>query len=116
MMPYETWRACIVEAARNIASREFQEQAWFPGGSATSSPDELYQALMEDCTFDLFFQMYGQGLTGEQLRSSKELRSLLEEYYDKIPTAPNPKRVLDDPEWNLVRQAAAGFVRAFSDG
>ena len=56
MMPYDQWLGCIVDAARDIASREFQQEAWFPGGKIVPSPVEVYQTLMEDYTFDLFFQ------------------------------------------------------------
>jgi hypothetical protein len=54
MMSYEKWLACIVEAAGHIASREYQERAWFANNEVMSSPDEMYLGLMEDCTFNLF--------------------------------------------------------------
>jgi hypothetical protein len=114
MMPYEQWLARIVEAAQDIASREFQREAWFPGGKVVSSPDELYQVLMEDCTFDLFFQTYGDRFTDEQMRFSKELRSSLEQYYNRMPNRPDPLQVLNDREWDSVRQTAERFVRSFS--
>lgn len=113
MMSYEKWLGCIVDAAQHIASREYQEEAWFPGGRVVSSPGEVYQVLMEDCTYDLFFETYGKTFTSGQTQCWKELRFWLEDYYDKMPRHPDPRRVLDDPEWDLVRQAAENFVRAF---
>ncbi len=113
MMSYEEWLARILDAAQSIASRKFQEEAWFPGGKVMSSPDEVSQILVEDCTADLFFETYGKTFTMEQVECWNELRSRLERYYDKMPRHPDARRVLDDPEWNLVRQAAERFVRAF---
>ncbi|MGA2983978.1 MAG: hypothetical protein ABSG32_09195 [Terriglobia bacterium] len=114
MMPYKVWLDDIIDATQDIASRDFQEEAWFPGGKVVSSPDEIYQTLMEDSTPDLFFETYGKTFTTSQLQGWNELRSLLEQYYTQIPLHPDPRRVLDDPEWDLVRQAAKRFVRAFS--
>jgi len=115
MMSYEKWLDCIVDAARNISSPKFQEEAWSPAGKVVSSPDEVYQVLMEDCTFDLFFQTYGNRFTEAQMHSSKELRSTLQAYYDRMPGHPDPVQVLNDPEWELVRQSAVRFVREFGD-
>jgi len=39
---HDEWLGRIVDAARSIASREFQEEAWFPGGKYRFSPDEAY--------------------------------------------------------------------------
>ncbi len=116
MMSYNVWLDHIIGAAQDIASRDFQEEAWFPGGKVVSSPDEIYQTLMEDSTTDLFFETYGKTFTTSQIQCWNELRSLLEQYYTKMPLRPDPRRVLDDPEWDLVRQAAKRFVRAFGSG
>ena len=110
-MSYEKWLSCIIEAARNIASQEFQEEAWFPGGRMVSSPDEVYQVLMEDCTADLFFETHGETLTREQREAWRELRRRLESYYEQMPKTPDARRVLNDPEWGLVRQSAPRFVQ-----
>lgn len=112
-MPYEVWLARIIDAARNISSRAFQKEAWFPGGQVRSSPDDVYLELMEDCTFDLFFRTYSGRFTEHQIRAAKALKSVLQQYYDKLPKHPNPIQVLDDPEWSRVRHAAERFVRDF---
>lgn len=114
MMSYQDWLNSILHAAGDIASKAFQEQAWKAGGDRVSSPDEVYQALMEDCTPDLFFKTYGEGLSKEQLQCWSDLKSRLRSYYDRMPLYPEPAEVLDDPEWDLVRQAAAKFVLAFN--
>jgi hypothetical protein len=113
MMPYKEWRDGILRAAQNIASRQFQEQAWPAGGELVSSPDEVYLALMEDFTADLFFETYSNKFTQDQMRRWKEFRSLLEDYYDKMPRYPDPRAVLEDAGWELVRQAAQRFLQGF---
>jgi hypothetical protein len=113
MMSYTEWLGRIIGAAQNVASREFQEEAWFPGGKVVSSPEEAYLVLMEDSTADLFFETYGKTFTASQIQRWNELRSRLEQYYSKMPSHPDPRRVLDDPEWDLVRQAAKIFLGAF---
>ena len=113
-MSYEQWLKCIVDAAGDVASRKFQEESWFPGGTKVSSPDELYLTLIEDCTFDLFFQTYGHTFTEAQEAIWKEFRSRLEQYYDQLPKNPDRLRVLNDPEWDLVRKSAEEFVKLFS--
>jgi hypothetical protein len=115
MMPYKQWSDSILDASKYIASREYQEGSWFPGGKAWSSPDELYQILMEDHRADLFFETYRKAFSSDQIQCWHEFRSKLENYYDKMPKHPDPRRVLDDPEWDLVRQAAERFVQAFAD-
>jgi len=114
MMSYEEWLNCILNAAQDISSRAFQEEAWKAEGNVASSPDEVYQVLMEDCTPDLFFETYGQTLTEEQTQCWGDLQSRLTSYYDRMSLYPDPAQVLTDPEWELVRQAAGRFVRAFN--
>lgn len=113
MMSYEMWLDLILDAARNIASPKFQKEAWLRKGKFVSSPDEVYQVLMEDCTFDLFFQIYGNRFTEAQMHSSKQLRSTLQAYYNGMSRHPDPVQVLNDPQWELVRQSAVRFVREF---
>jgi hypothetical protein len=113
MMSYEKWLSSILHAAQNISSRAFQEETWKAGGDLVSSPDEVFQALMEDCTPDLFFEVYGGTLTHEQVQGWRDLKSRLTSYYDRMPLYPDPAKVLIDPEWENVRQAAGSFVLSF---
>jgi hypothetical protein len=69
--------------------------------------------LFEDCTFELFRETYGQNFTQEQQHAWRELKSIMERYYVELPKHPDPLQVLDDPQWELVRQAARNFLRAF---
>lgn len=115
MLSYKERLDMILRAARDIASKEFQEEAWFPGGKIVLSPDEIYQMLMEGSLPDRFFAEYGKTFTSGQMQVWNDFRSLLERYYDKMPLRPDPRQVLDDPGWDLVRQAAQRFVVAFRE-
>jgi hypothetical protein len=110
----DQWLSWIVEAAGHIASREYQEQSWFPGGKYQSSPDEVYLTLMEDRVFDRFFELYGSTFTDQQTKSWTELRQKLETYYDSLPKHPDPRAVIEDPSWEEVRDASRMFVEAFT--
>ncbi len=110
----EQWQARILDAATHIASREYQEKAWFPGGDRRSSPNEVYLTLMEDSLFDRFFETYSETFTDQQIQCWKELRQRLDEYYEKLSKHPDPRLILADPEWEDVRETARRFVDAFS--
>jgi hypothetical protein len=114
MMSYDDWLACILHAAQNIASRAFQEDAWKAGGKLVSSPDEVYQVLIEDCTPDLFFEVHGKSLSDQQVRCWNDLKSRLTSYYERMPLHPDHAQVLEDPEWDVVRQTAAKLVLVFN--
>jgi hypothetical protein len=114
MMSYENWLNSILGCARAIASRAYQEETWRAGGNLVSAPDEAYLGLMEDCTADLFFEMYGKTLSEEQVQCWGDLKTRLTTYYDRMSLYPDPTQVLNDPEWALVRQAAGRFVQAFN--
>jgi hypothetical protein len=113
MMSYEQWLTSILEVARETSSREFQEEAWLSGRPSTSSPREIYINLFDAYTFDLFYEMYSKDFTPQKLIAWKEVKQQLETYLEKWDEFPNERVVFDDPDWQLVRDAAARFVSAF---
>jgi hypothetical protein len=120
MMSYERWLNSILEVAKETASREFQQEAWLSGRPSTSSPTEIYNQLFDDYTFDLFYEMYFKDFTPEKSASWKGFKNQLESYWKRLESYrqkydefPNEQTVFDDPDWQLVREAAARFVAAF---
>lgn len=113
MMTYERWLKCIVTSAQEIADREYQAESWFGKGERVSSPAELYYGLMEDCTFDLFHETYGKNFSEDQIYCWNELKHLLEQYWRGLPKFPDPYIVFNDPKWQIVRDSASRFVKAF---
>jgi hypothetical protein len=113
MMNRDEWLARILCSVKHIASREFQERAWLDTGAEISSPEEVYNELFDDYTIDLFFEKYACTLTPDQSAAWRELKSCMERYGEQMPTTPDPRKVLDDPEWQRVRESAVRFVAAF---
>lgn len=113
MMSFEQWLNSILDVARETADRKFQEEAWLSGRPSTSSPSEIYNQLFDDYTFDLFFEKYSKTFTVEEMTAWSEFKDELEKYLPKIQASVGEREVFDDPEWQKVRQAAAGFVVAF---
>lgn len=113
-MSVEAWLKSILEAALRIADRKAQEDAWLTSGERKSSPDEVFQMLMEDSVPDEFFRKYSGNYSAAQLDTWHEFRTKLYRFYDKMPIKVSPKEVLADPEWDDVRQAAGRFVEAFA--
>ena len=113
MMSHEKWLGRILEVARETASREFQEEAWLSGRPSTSSPTEIYNQLFDDYTFDLFFETYSKDFTPDQTAAWTRFKYKLEKYGEKFPILPDERVVFEDPDWQLVREAAARFVVVF---
>jgi hypothetical protein len=115
MMTHEEWLNNIVSSVGHVASRDFQERTWLGGrGSEISSPTEMYNELFDDYTFDLFHEVYSRDFTSEQAAAWEKFKNLIEDYGESMPDNPEPQIVLDDPAWQLVREAAAQFVAAFA--
>ncbi len=113
MMNREEWIAQILDVVGDIASREYQERAWLGIGPEVSSPTEVYNQLFDDNTFDLFFEKYGATFTPFQLKAWKDLESKMEEYGQDDEKLDDPHQVINDPEWQQVRESAACFLTAF---
>jgi hypothetical protein len=116
MMSHEEWLSRILEVAWEVSSREFQEEAWLSGRPSPSSPTELYNQLFDDFTFDLFFETYSKDFSPDQTRAWMEFKQGLEKFAKKFPDFPNERVVIDDPDWQLVREAASRFITAFEHG
>jgi len=113
MMNREEWIVQILDVVEEIASREIQERAWFGIGPEVSSPDEIYNQLFDDNTCDLVFEKYAATFTPQQTVAWNDLRRKLEEYGEESEELDDPHRVVNDPEWQKVRESAARFIMAF---
>lgn len=110
MMTAETWKEKIRETAHQISDRDYQQKTWFGGDKAISSPVELYCTLFDDFDFDRFLVEQGPMLTDKQLAAASNLKEKMEKY--PLGDAPDPRFVIDDPQWTAVRDAAKHFVEA----
>ena len=68
MMSHDEWLSALVKHARQIASREYQERTWFRKDLPVEVNwvVEAYEVL-DDLTFDLFFEMYSKEFTASQV-------------------------------------------------
>ena len=114
MMSHDQWLSALVTQARQIASREFQEQNWFRKDMAVGVNwvVEAYENL-DDLTFDLFFEKYSKEFTQSQLSAWVGFKNELDKYGEGLPNYPDVREVFDDPGWQRVREAAERFVEAF---
>jgi len=120
MISYEQRLKLIIEVAKEAASRDFQQEAWLSGRPSASSPTEIYSQLFDDYNFDLFHEMYSKDFAPVESAAWTEFKDQLESYWKKLASYkqmyaefPNERFVFDDPDWQLVREAAARFVAAF---
>ena len=112
MMSYDRWLEYILEIVRVIANREDQEKIWLGPRPEINWVGDLYNELGEEF-FDVFFKRYSDGFTVEQLTAWNPFKQSFESYGDKLSSYPDPRMVIDDPDWQGVREAAARFVAAF---
>lgn len=102
----------MIDLARKISDRQYQLQSWFGEGSRISSPEELYCGLVDDYLFGEFLLDNNLALTEAQHQTGTLLKQTLENYFEKISDTPDPHDIIDDPEWDRVRQSAKEFVLA----
>jgi len=112
MMPQEQWLNYILDIVRAIASRKHQEEVWLGPRQEINWVGDLYDDLDEEF-FDGFFKRFSDRFTVEQTVAWTQFEQRFENYGRKLPSYPEPRTVIDDPDWQLVREAAARFVAAF---
>ena len=71
---------------------------------------EKYGMLFDDFLFDDFLESSDIGLSDEQKYLGNKLRDSLNTYSPPGSTLPPPEQMLDDPEWQKVRNIAREFV------
>jgi hypothetical protein len=80
MIEAEEWRKIIKETVYYISSKECQKQHWFNPTGLIIDPDELYEQLFGDYTFELFLEDGSVGLDNKQKQLGYGLCKLMEDY------------------------------------
>jgi len=106
------WLKALVEAVHHFASRAYQEKNWFLGNTGVEWADEVFLRL-DDLAFDLFFEKYSHDFTAEQHAAWQAFTNAVASYETKLPRFPDAQVIIDDPEWQRVREVAARFVASF---
>lgn len=96
-----------------IADRNYQEQAWFnPGpGGPVSSPTEMMSMLLDTYRFDKSAQASYLELTDAQRAACENFGKMLQAYGRGREKQLTNRQILDDPEWEEIRQAAADLLK-----
>lgn len=115
MIDAALWRENVIKAVKDIASREFQQRTWFGKDEEVSSPDEIYNTLFDDVLFGDFLQSSDIGLTKSQREYGFALIDTLEEYSPDESQLPSPEVMIDDPKWQVARNAANTFLESLEN-
>lgn len=112
-VPSERWINSLLDAARVIADKNYQESCWLAlDAQAWESPDEAINAL-DDCVLEGFLEQFSDSFSAEQAKAVSEFRDELARYCSATPQHLDPVTVLADPQWQVVRNKATAFVKAF---
>jgi len=112
-IPAERWIRNLLEAAEIIANREYQETRWLAtDGLAWETPNEAINAL-DDCVLNGFIAQFAESFSPVQTEAAIAFRDEVDHYCSGTQQSLEPRDVLADPAWQLVRKAAADFVRVF---
>jgi hypothetical protein len=109
-MDLDKWKRNIIKTLEQIASRKYQESAWFGKSSIVSSPEELLCTLFDDYQFEDFFIMSKKNMTESQRIIGELLLEKLNSFSEKIGDFPKPEEVIDHPEWQEIRELARKFI------
>lgn len=109
-MNLDDWKQNINETIAEIASREYQESAWFGKTNLVSSPVELLCNLFDDYQFDDYLVINSKNMTESQRTIGELLREKLNSFSEKIDNFPKPEEVIDHPEWQEIRELASKFI------
>jgi len=112
-IPAELWVGNLLEAAELIANREYQETRWLAADAfAWESPDEAINTL-DDYVLDGFIEQFAESFSPAQSKAAIAFRDEVDRYCRTNPQHLEPRDVLADPAWEVVRKKASDFVQAF---
>jgi len=109
----ERWIANLLEAARLISNRDYQERRWLANDAlAWETPDEAINMLY-DSVLNGFIEQFGDSFSLVQATAVVGFRDEVDHYCETTPQHLEPRRVLADPAWETVRKKASDFIQAF---
>lgn len=107
MINLEIWKKNIFDALSALSNLDEQKKTWLDlSDNRISSPEEEYLRLTEDNLFNEFIQESLLHLNQTQIEDSKSFIIQLDNYFEAFSDFPDPKIVIDDPEWiNICHKA-----------
>ena len=109
-IPTGLWKYNIKGVLERIADEAYQRRAWFAPDGDFQSPSELCMELFDDNFFDDFIGDKDVGFDKDQQTKAKAFSSALKGFFAKRPRYPDPKVVLSDPEWRMIRDEARALL------
>ena len=110
-MTLERWLEIVRPVIQDFSDRMFQERAWFNRGPEVSSPTELISNLLDDFSFHKTSQTPSFNLSDEQRTACSHFAQMVRAYSHAHRGHLNEREVIDDPEWEKIRQAAAELLK-----
>ena len=107
------WLEIIRRELVDIADRSFQAKAWFNPGpdGPVSSPTEMISMLLDTYDFGNGAQEAYLDLTDAQRAACADFSKMLEAFGRGRKKQLTDRQILDDPEWEKIRQAAAELLK-----
>jgi len=114
-MSYEFWVKQLLDVMKHVADREYQVSRWLaPDAQAWEQPGELMNELFDDCTFELFIDLYSDRMEQSQLLACNNFKDRADHWCHVTQDYSELKLIIDSPDWIRVREAAADFIRSFT--
>ena len=114
-MTPEVWYEVVTDSVIEIADKQRQIDLWLNGkDNRFSSPTEAYATLFSEADLEGFLVDKNIGLSTTQRSKGLQLEQALDAYFSKYSTTPSSSEevgvMIDDPEWEKVRQVAREFL------
>ena len=81
---------------------------------AWEDPNELINALMDDCVFDDFLRDCNYSFTDQQRQTAHKFMAELKLFLDTAPDVLDSAETFNHPQWLVIQNAATDFVIAFT--
>lgn len=106
------WVSAVRPIIEEISDREIQDRRWFGRNPPEeSSPDEVICTLMDTMHFDDAYKDSSLDLTDPQRAACAQFSALVDAFVRQHRDHLNEHEVIDDPEWEGIRQAAAELLK-----
>ena len=114
-IPADRWIANLVEAAQLISNREYQETRWLANDAlAWETPHEAI-CMLDDSVLDGFIEQFAESFSPAPAKAAVEFRDEVDRYCGTTSQHLEAKEVLADPAWEILRNKASDFVKAFKE-
>lgn len=113
-IPAERWVGNLLAAAELIANRDHQESRWLAADAfAWETPAEAINTLLDDYVLDGFIEQFAESFSPAQAKAVIAFRDEVDRYCIATSHCLEPREVLVDPAWEVVRKRASDFIQAF---